>query len=58
MPTFGAWEATVLQETYDVVDLISAHAYFHEEDGDLASFLACPSGWTSSSTGSCQPLIM
>ena len=42
MPTFGAWEATVLQETYDVVDLISAHAYFHEEDGDLASFLACP----------------
>ncbi|HEY0869524.1 MAG TPA: alpha-L-arabinofuranosidase C-terminal domain-containing protein [Acidothermaceae bacterium] len=42
MPTFGAWEATVLQETYDVVDLISAHAYFREEDGDLASFLACP----------------
>ena len=32
----------MLQETYDVVDLISAHAYFHEEDGDLASFLACP----------------
>ena len=25
-----------------MVDLISAHAYFHEEDGDLASFLACP----------------
>ena len=42
MPTFGASEATVLQETYDVVDLISSHAYFREEGGDLASFLACP----------------
>lgn len=40
MPTFGTWEATVLAETYDKVDLISAHAYYQEKDGDLASFLA------------------
>ncbi|MEU8140908.1 alpha-N-arabinofuranosidase [Nonomuraea sp. NPDC048901] len=41
MPTFGAWEATVLEETYDVVDYVSCHAYYEEKDGDLASFLAC-----------------
>ncbi|MBK5248152.1 MAG: alpha-N-arabinofuranosidase [Actinomycetales bacterium] len=40
MPTFGAWEATVLAETYSHVDMVSAHAYYYEEDGDLASFLA------------------
>ncbi|GAA2727640.1 arabinosylfuranosidase ArfA [Cellulomonas aerilata] len=41
MPTFGAWEATVLEHTYDVVDYISAHAYYQLLDGDHASFLAC-----------------
>lgn len=41
MPTFGAWEDTVLEETYDAVDHISLHAYYEERDGDLASFLAC-----------------
>lgn len=40
MPTFGTWEATVLGETYDHVDHVSAHTYYHEADGDLASFLA------------------
>ncbi len=40
MPTFGAWEHGVLMECYDEVDLISAHAYYQENDGDLASFLA------------------
>ncbi|KOX18087.1 alpha-N-arabinofuranosidase [Nocardiopsis sp. NRRL B-16309] len=39
MPTFGAWEATVLEETYDAVEYISLHAYYEEHDGDLASFL-------------------
>lgn len=39
MPTFGAWERTVLGEAYDLVDMISAHAYYWEQDGDLASFL-------------------
>ncbi|GIH64579.1 arabinosylfuranosidase ArfA [Microbispora siamensis] len=41
MPTFGAWEATVLEHTYDLVDYISCHAYYEEKDGDLGSFLAC-----------------
>ncbi|GII34427.1 arabinosylfuranosidase ArfA [Planotetraspora mira] len=41
MPTFGAWEATVLEEAYDVVDYISCHAYYEEKKGDLGSFLAC-----------------
>jgi alpha-L-arabinofuranosidase len=40
MPTFGAWERTVLEHSYDHVDLISCHAYYEEKDGDLASFLA------------------
>lgn len=40
MPTFGQWEATVLELTYDEVDYISAHAYYEEKDGDLGSFLA------------------
>jgi alpha-N-arabinofuranosidase len=40
MPTFGAWEATVLEHTYDDVDYISCHAYYEEIDGDTASFLA------------------
>lgn len=40
MPTFGTWERTVLEHTFDEVDFISAHAYYEEHDGDLASFLA------------------
>jgi alpha-N-arabinofuranosidase len=41
MPTFGDWEATVLEHAYDQVDYISAHAYYNEDDaGDLPSFLA------------------
>ncbi|WP_435109144.1 alpha-N-arabinofuranosidase [Nocardiopsis synnemataformans] len=39
MSTFGQWEATVLEETYDAVDHISLHAYYEERDGDLADFL-------------------
>jgi alpha-N-arabinofuranosidase len=38
--TFGTWEREVLEESYDEVDLISAHGYYWEENGDLASFLA------------------
>ncbi|WP_043617608.1 arabinosylfuranosidase ArfA [Nonomuraea candida] len=40
MPTFGAWEAEVLEETYELVDYISCHAYYEEKEGDLGSFLA------------------
>ncbi|KAB7789298.1 arabinosylfuranosidase ArfA [Bifidobacterium cebidarum] len=45
MDTFGAWEETVLEKTYESVDFVSCHAYYHPElrsDGtrDMASFLA------------------
>ncbi len=40
MPTFGVWERTVLEHAFDQIDYISCHAYYHEEDGDVASFLA------------------
>ncbi|MFF8641244.1 alpha-N-arabinofuranosidase [Streptomyces sp. NPDC015345] len=40
METFAAWEATVLAETYDLVDHVSLHAYYEEIDGDRDSFLA------------------
>ncbi|MEU8817333.1 alpha-N-arabinofuranosidase [Actinoplanes sp. NPDC048796] len=40
MPTFGAWEAEVLELAYDQVDYISAHAYYEPLDGDVDSFLA------------------
>ncbi|MDQ0931195.1 arabinosylfuranosidase ArfA [Streptomyces turgidiscabies] len=40
MDTFAAWESTVLQETYDLVDYISLHAYYEPHDGDIDSFLA------------------
>ncbi|GEL97906.1 arabinosylfuranosidase ArfA [Cellulomonas terrae] len=40
MPTFGAWEQTVLGHAYDQVDYVSLHAYYQEHDGDHASFLA------------------
>jgi hypothetical protein len=34
MPTFGAWEAEVLELVYDQVDYVSAHAYYEPVDGD------------------------
>ncbi len=40
MPTFAAWEATVLEHTYEHVDYISAHTYYDPTDGDRASILA------------------
>ncbi|WP_261165430.1 alpha-N-arabinofuranosidase [Microbacterium sp. Marseille-Q6965] len=40
MPTFGTWEHTVLTHAYEEVDYVSMHAYYQEENGDAASFLA------------------
>jgi alpha-L-arabinofuranosidase len=40
MPTFPAWEATVLEHTYDKVDYISLHSYYSNHTNDLKSFLA------------------
>jgi alpha-N-arabinofuranosidase len=39
MPTFGEWEATVLNECYDYVDYISLHAYYEEREHDHRRFL-------------------
>jgi alpha-N-arabinofuranosidase len=38
MATFGAWEETVLEKTYDLVDHISLHTYY-EDLGDTQEFL-------------------
>ncbi len=40
MPTFGTWERVVLEQAFDQVDHISAHAYYEPHDGDVDSFLA------------------
>src|SRR5262245_8458272 len=40
MPTFGQWEETVLEHTFDHVDYISLHTYLNNYDGDLPAFLA------------------
>jgi alpha-N-arabinofuranosidase len=42
MPTFGSWERTVLEHSYEEIDYISCHAYYDEKPGDLGSFLASP----------------
>jgi alpha-N-arabinofuranosidase len=40
MPTFGSWERTVLEHTFDHVDAISCHAYYMQRAGETADFLA------------------
>ncbi|XVU24835.1 alpha-N-arabinofuranosidase [Actinoplanes sp. CA-054009] len=40
MPTFAAWEATVLEQAYDQVDYISLHNYYDPEKYDEATFRA------------------
>ena len=40
MPTFGEWEATVLEHAYDVVDYVSLHSYYEQRGDDRDSFLA------------------
>jgi alpha-N-arabinofuranosidase len=40
MPTFAAWEATVLEEAYDQVDYLSLHNYYDPDKYDEASFRA------------------
>jgi len=40
MATFGAWEHITLTESYEQADYVSAHVYYWEDEGDLASFLA------------------
>ncbi|ADD39921.1 alpha-N-arabinofuranosidase [Stackebrandtia nassauensis] len=40
MPTFGDWEATLLEHAYDQVDYLSLHHYFDPANQDRDSFLA------------------
>ncbi|MBE5937957.1 MAG: alpha-N-arabinofuranosidase [Lachnospiraceae bacterium] len=40
MPTFGDWEATVLDYCYDTVDYLSLHTYYNNHANDSADFLA------------------
>ena len=42
MATFGAWEDTVLEHTFDQVEFISLHTYLNNYAGDTAAFLASP----------------
>jgi alpha-N-arabinofuranosidase len=42
MPTFGEWERTVLQHTFEHVDYISLHTYINDYADDAAAFLAAP----------------
>lgn len=39
MTTFGQWEDTLLKYTYDEINLVSCHAYYHADPGKLATFL-------------------
>ncbi|MDO4295651.1 MAG: alpha-L-arabinofuranosidase C-terminal domain-containing protein, partial [bacterium] len=40
MPTFGDWEATVLNEAYEQVDYLSLHMYFDNFENNTSEFLA------------------
>lgn len=40
MPTFGEWEACVLDECYNEVDYISLHTYYGNHSGNTCEFLA------------------
>jgi alpha-N-arabinofuranosidase len=42
MPTYGAWEDTVLEHTFDHVEYISLHTYINNYAGDTAAFLGAP----------------
>ncbi|MGB9369553.1 MAG: alpha-N-arabinofuranosidase [Xanthobacteraceae bacterium] len=42
MATFGAWEDTVLEHTFDHVEYISLHTYLNNYANDAAAFLASP----------------
>lgn len=40
MPTFGSWEETVLEHTYEHVDYLSLHSYYGNPKNDLPNYLA------------------
>lgn len=40
LPTFGHWEQTVLDHTYEHVDYLSLHMYYGNPENDVANYLA------------------
>ncbi len=42
MPTYGAWEQTVLEHCFDHIEFISLHTYLNNWAGDTTAFLASP----------------
>jgi alpha-N-arabinofuranosidase len=40
MPSFGHWERTVLEHTYEQADYLSLHTYFSNHNNDIKSYLA------------------
>ncbi len=40
MPTFGEWEAAVLDEGYETIDYMSLHQYYGNAENDTPSFIA------------------
>ena len=42
MPTFGAWEDTVLEHSFEHVEYISLHTYLNNYADDTPAFLASP----------------
>jgi alpha-N-arabinofuranosidase len=42
MPTFGTWEDTVLEHTFEHVEFISLHTYLNNYADDTPAFLASP----------------
>ena len=40
MPTYGEWERTVLDHTYDYIDYLSLHCYYGNKENDTKNFLA------------------
>ena len=41
-PTYGEWEATVLDQTYNIADYLSLHIYFGNAKKNMAGFLGQP----------------
>ena len=50
LPTFGDWERTVLEHSYEHVDYVSCHAYYQEATVIWALSSPRRSTWNSSST--------
>ncbi|WP_330932668.1 arabinosylfuranosidase ArfA [Enterococcus sp. BWR-S5] len=40
LPSFGTWEQTVLEHTYEYVDYLSLHMYYGNPENDIGNYLA------------------